>query len=128
MDLGRKNKPLLLPLLLTGLVIGSGILIYFFANFREERSIQKYFETLQKGNLTKAYQLWGPTNEYTYEDFIIDWGPKGYYGQIKLFKIVDSKSQGSGVIVMVQLNNLRKPIGFWVERKSQKLGFSPKFF
>ena len=128
MDSPKKEKPQLLPLFLAGLVVGLGILIYFFANFREEKTIQKYFETLRQGNLPEAYQLWGPTDEYTYCDFMIDWGPKGYYGKIKRFEIVSSKSQGTGVVIMVQLNNLRKPIGFWVKRKTQKIGFSPIAF
>ena len=128
MDSPKTEKLQLLPILLTGLVVGLGILIYFFANFREEKTIQEYFETLRQGNLPKAYQLWGPTDEYSYRDFMIDWGPKGYYGKIKRFEIVSSKSQGTGVVIMVQLNNLRKPIGFWVERKTQKIGFSPIAF
>ena len=46
----KTEKLQLLPILLTGLVVGLGVLIYFFANFREEKTIQEYFESLRQGN------------------------------------------------------------------------------
>ena len=123
-----KNRPLAAPLVFAGAAIGIGILIYFFANFREERAVRLCLESLQEGDLPKAYQLWGPTEEYTYDDFLKDWGEKGYYGRVRRFEIVGSKGRGSGVIVMVQINNLKRPIAFWVERKDRTIGFSPTEF
>ena len=117
---------------LGGAAVGLGILIYFFANFREERAVQKCFEALQNGDLPAAYQIWGPTKEYTYQDFLKDWGEGGYFGRVRNFQIVDSKSTGSGVIVRVQIKTdegqLRIPIAFWVERKDLTIGFSPTDF
>ncbi|PYV37626.1 MAG: hypothetical protein DMG06_27590 [Acidobacteria bacterium] len=56
----------------------------------------------------------------------MDWGGKQrYYGRPKDFKILDSQTRRSGVIVYVQINHLKKPMAFWVERKTQALGFSP---
>ncbi len=127
-----KDRPLMMPVLLVGTAVGLGILIYFFANFREERAVQRCMEALQNGDLTGAYQIWGPTEEYTYQDFLEDWGEDGYYGRVRDFKIVESKSKGSGVIVRVQLTTsegiLRSPIAFWVERKDQTIGFAPTDF
>ena len=120
-----KDRPLIMPILLAGSVISIGLLIYLFGNFREEQAVRKCMEALKSEDLISAYQLWGPTEEYTYQDFLKDWGEQGYYGQVKHFHILRSKWKGSGVIVMVQINNLRKPIAFWVERKTRTIGFSP---
>ncbi len=127
-----KNRLLKTPLILAGAVVGLGILIYFFANFREERAVQRCFEALQGGDLDAAYQIWGPTEQYTFKDFLQDWGEEGYYGRVRSFRIVESESQGSGVIVRVQLRTdegqLRIPISFWVERKDLTIGFAPTEF
>ena len=65
-----KNRLLKTPLILAGAAVALGILIYFFANFREERAVQKCFEALQQGDLEAAYQIWGPTEQYTFKDFL----------------------------------------------------------
>jgi len=127
-----KSRLLKTPLILAGAAVFLGILIYFFANFREERAVQRCFEALQRGDLNAAYQIWGPTEQYTFKDFLLDWGEDGYYGRVRDFKIVESESQGSGVIVRVQLRTdagqLRIPIPFWVERKDLTIGFAPTEF
>ena len=127
-----KNRLLKTPLILAGAAVFLGILIYFFANFREERAVQKCFEALQGGDLDAAYQIWGPTEQYTFKDFLQDWGEDGYYGRVRSFRIVESESQGSGVIVRVQIRTdegqLRIPIPFWVEREDQTIGFAPTEF
>ena len=120
------------PLILAGAAVGLGILIFFFANFREERAVQRCFEALHRGDLEAAYQIWGPTEEYTFKDFLQDWGEDGYYGRVRSFRIVESESQGSGVIVRAQIRTdegqLRVPIAFWVERKDRSIGFAPGDF
>ena len=130
-QLGR-NRLLKTPLILAGAAVGLGILIFFFANFREERAVQRCFEALHRGDLEAAYQIWGPTEEYTFKDFLQDWGEDGYYGRVRSFRIVESESQGSGVIVRVQIRTdegqLRVPIAFWVERNDRSIGFAPADF
>ena len=123
-----KHRPLTMPLILAGAAVALVIVFYFFVNFREERAVQRCFEALQEGDLAAAYQNWGPTEEYTFKDFLKDWGEDGYYGQVRYFRIVESESMGSGVIVRVQINNLARPIAFWVERKDRSIGFSPTEF
>lgn len=123
-----KTRLLKTPLILAGAAVGLGILIYFFANFREERAVQKCFEALHRGDLEAAYRIWGPTEHYTFKDFLQDWGEDGYYGKVRYFKIVESESRGSGVIVRVQINNLARPIAFWVEREDRSIGFAPTDF
>ena len=121
----RKDRSLRVPLVLALVVVAACLLLYRFANFREERAVRLFLEELNAGNYPKAYQLWGPSAAYSYKDFMADWGEQGYYGRPKNFKILDSRTRGSGVIVYIELNHLKKPIAFWVERKTRALGFSP---
>jgi hypothetical protein len=121
-----RRSPLLRPpaLLALGAVIAV-LLVYKFANFREERLVKRFLEELRSGDFQRAYQTWGPSKGYTYEDFMADWGGRGYYGKLQRFKILESKTRGSGVIVMVEFSHLKRPVPFWVERRTQTLGFSP---
>ena len=121
----RKDGSLRVPLVLALVVVVAFLLLYRFANFREERAVRLFLEELNAGNYPKAYQLWGPSAAYSYKDFMADWGEQGYYGRPKSFKILDSRTRGSGVIVYVKIDHLKKPMAFWVERKTQTLGFSP---
>jgi len=101
------------------------LLIYKFGNFREERLVQKFLEELKAGNFQQAYQTWGPTPGYAYKDFMADWGGNGYYGKIGASRILESKTEGSGVIVMVEFSHLKRPVALWVERRTRTLAFSP---
>ena len=121
----RKDRPLRVPSILALVVVAACLLLYQFANFREERAVRLFLEELQAGNYPKAYQLWGPSAAYSYQDFMADWGEPGYYGRPKNFKILDSQTRRSGVIIYVRINHLKNPVAFWVERKTRTLGFSP---
>jgi hypothetical protein len=101
------------------------LLIHRFANFREEWRVKNFAEELRAGNFQRAYQTWGPSNGYRYEDFMADWGHNGYYGRVREFKILKSETRGSGVVVMVEFKHLKRPVALWVERKTQAISFSP---
>jgi hypothetical protein len=121
-----RGSPLLRPPVLLALgAVFVVLLVYKFANYREERLVKRFLEELRSGDFQRAYQTWGPSKGYTYEDFMADWGGGGYYGKVQEFKILESKTRGSGVIVMVEFSHLKRRIPFWVERRTQTLGFSP---
>ena len=101
------------------------LLIYRFGNYREEQLVKRFLEALRSGDYPKAYEVWGPSKEYKFADFMADWGGRGYYGKVAGFKILQSKTRGSGVIVTVGFSHLKKPVHIWVERKTHTLGFSP---
>jgi hypothetical protein len=116
---------------------GSFTTWYFLRYQTEKNTITRFFETLARGDLKQAYQLWRPSNTYTYDDFFSDWGPNGYYGTVKSFRIVAAhRPRGaSGVIVVVefspeapfpnQRNDRVKEVSIWVERRDQSLSFPP---
>ena len=102
------------------------ILIYDFANIWEERAVDQFLSTLQEGDFERAYQLWQPSESYTYRDFLRDWSERGDYGKIRKFEITASESKGiSGVIVTVRINNVSPPLDLWVGRKTKALSYSP---
>jgi len=101
------------------------LLLYRFGNIREEWVVKRFLEELKSGDFQKAYQTWGPTSGYSYQDFMADWGGNGYYGKICDYKIGRSKTEGTGVIVEVEFSHLKFPVYLWVERKTRMLGFSP---
>jgi len=119
------NRPLLFPISLALVVVAGCLLVYRFANFREERVVRQFLNELKAGNYQQAYRIWGPSSTYSYEDFMSDWGQHGYYGKVTSYKILDSETRGSGVVIYVEFNHLKKPMAFWVERKTRVLGFAP---
>ncbi len=121
----QKSRPLLVPVGLALAVIAACLLLYRFANFREERVVRQFLDEVKAGNYQQAYKVWGPSSTYSYGDFTSDWGERGYYGKVTGYRIVDSQTRGTGVVVYVKFEHLKKPMAFWVERKTRALGFAP---
>src|SRR5208282_5535916 len=87
-------------------VVVAGTSYVAFRNYPEERAISHFLTTLEEGNYQQAYQLWQPSSTYRYQDFLHDWGERGDYGKIRTFKVMGSRSKGSGtVIVTVTIND-----------------------
>lgn len=102
---------------------GAGYLV--LRNFPEERAISHFLNTLEQGDYQAAYQLWQPSSSYSFQDFMHDWGERGDYGKIRVFKILGSRSKGSGtVIVTVTINNEEPPLELLVDRKTKGLAYS----
>jgi hypothetical protein len=118
----RKYWPLLVIVIVVGGVIG-----YFaFHNLPEKRAVADFLTQLEQGNYKEAYRLWQPAPDYTYDDFLHDWGPKGDYGKVREFKIVAAESKGSElVIVVVTINNQTPALALLVDRKTKGLAYSP---
>jgi hypothetical protein len=117
------GRYILIPL---GVVIIVGIAVIAFRNFLEERAISRFLTTLEAGNYRDAYQLWQPSDTYSYEDFLNNWGDGGDYGKIRSFKILGSQSRGkASVIVFVAINDETPPRELVVDRKTKGLAFSP---
>ena len=118
----RKYWPLLVIIVVVGGLIG-----YFaFHNLPEKRAVANFLTQLEQGNYKEAYKLWQPAPDYTYDDFMHDWGPKGDYGKIREFKILDAESKGSAIaIVIVTINNQTPALALLVDRKTKGLAYSP---
>lgn len=122
----KPKKKLSLPLIMAMAAVLTVLVVYFFGNFRQERVVKRFIAELQRGNYQQAYQIWGPTNEYPFPNFMTDWGgPSSYYGRIQGYKILASKTRGNGVIVAVEFDHLKYPVYFWVDLKNNTLSYSP---
>ncbi len=91
--------------------------------------------------MNRAYQLWKPGPSYAMQDFLADWGPSGYYGPVKSYRIVKASSlrEASGVIVTVHVSPFSpfpvaedfeksrrtRTVRVWVETKDKSFTFPP---
>ena len=115
---------------------------YFFHFYPEKRVAQRFFDTLVAGDFQTAYKIWKPSQSYSYQDFLDDWGPKGYYGPVKSYEIESAQSPrhgGSGVIIVVVLspdqpfpadtdatkNKRLREVRLWVESRDNSFSFPP---
>ena len=118
---------------------------YLMRYHTEKNTVRRFLTTVAAGNLEEAYKLWKPAETYSYKDFQEDWGPSGYYGPVKSFRIEDASvmkrgsESASGVIVTVAVSpyspfpanndeakqNKTKEARLWVQFKDQSLGFAP---
>jgi hypothetical protein len=85
-------------------VIAAVVLWYSFRFYPEQRAAQRFFNALVAGDTNAAYQLWKPQPSYRVQDFTADWGPYGYYGPVKSYKILRlSAPEGSSNSVAVEV-------------------------
>ena len=64
------------------------VLWFTFRYYPEKKAAANFFDALVAGDTNKAYELWKPSATYGLSDFAADWGPGGYYGPVKSYKIV----------------------------------------
>ena len=97
-----------LKLVAGALVILAAVVLYLTLRFYpEQRAAQHFFDALVAGDNNKAYELWKAKPSYRIQDFLTDWGPYGYYGPVKSYKIMKISSpsdSASSVAVEVALS------------------------
>jgi len=78
------------------------VALYFqFRYYPEKKAADRFFDALVAGDTAKAYELWKPGPSYTMKDFLADWGPQGYYGPVKSYRIVRAKApSGSNAVAI----------------------------
>jgi len=81
---------------------------YLVRFYPEKKAAEHFFNALVVGDTQLAYQIWKPQGgSYSYSDFLDDWGPSGYYGPIKSYRIESAQAPprgGSGVIVVAEVS------------------------
>jgi len=68
------------------------VLWFTFRYYPEKKAAANFFDALVAGDTNKAYDLWKPSASYKLTDFTADWGPGGYYGPVKSYKIMGAKA------------------------------------
>ena len=121
------------------LVLGVWYLLRFYP---EKRAAERFMDAVVAGDTSRAYQIWKPQASYTYQDFLEDWGPAGYYAPVKSYRIESAQEPpkgGSGVVVVVEIspfqpfpadsdaakNRRTREVRIWVERSDKSLSFPP---
>ena len=122
------------------LLLVVAVLAWTLRYWPEERRVDRFFSALQAKNYEQAYALWmndpdwkqhaQQYERYPFTAFYQDWGPKGEYGVIQSYHIEGTaeppgKRAGSGVVVVVTVNQHPEKAHIWVEKESKTLSFSP---
>lgn len=126
-----------------------GVLIVFLIVFlvwrsvrydAEEKVASEFFSALAAGNMQQAYNLWHPAPDYSFNDFEDDWGPKGFYGPVKSFKIDSAEAPRksiTSVAVKVLVSAVSpfpkdeskaKTVVIWVNRANHSLSSPPPLY
>ncbi len=131
----QRRKAIVVVAIASVLVLAA--LAYAFRNLPYERVVDHFFDALERNDFETAYGIWlndpnwkqnqAQHANYTFHDFYVDWGPGGEWGVIRSHRIVGSAAPkgGSGVVVVVKVNERAEDARIWVERKDKTLTFSP---
>jgi hypothetical protein len=131
--------------IITGVVfvaLLAGFIAYQLRFHTEEKTLRHFMDAVVAGKMDDAYRIWKPSETYSFKDFLEDWGPEGYYGPIKSYRlehIEKNKPNASGVVATIELSPYQpfpddhdaakqsktKEVRLWVEFKDQSLGFPP---
>jgi hypothetical protein len=118
-----------------------GYLWYPFVYYREEKTVERFLNQVIAGNTEQAYQIWKPSESYTLPRFNEDWGPLGYYGPVKSYRMdrPEHIKGGSAADIIVDVStenpfpsdndvakqNKIKQVHLWVDFKDQSITFPP---
>jgi len=117
------NKPRVMTFTAVALVVALGVTLYFvFRYYPEKKVVGQFFDALVAGQTDRAYGLWKPTQSYRKDDFLADWGPGGYYGPVKSYKIMDAKTpkRSESVAVNIAISPYAPMPPEWDAEKSRK--------
>ena len=123
------------------LLMAFGIWFFFLRFISEKHTVIHFMDAVTSGNYRLAYQIWKPHGTYSYEDFLADWGDKGYYAPLKSYQIEAASfppNGGSGVVVVVEISPFAsfpgkndpnggrdREVRLWVETNDQSISFPP---
>ena len=138
----KPQKSRAMAFTVAGLAFALIVISYFaFRYYPEKRAAEHFFDALVSGDTATAYQLWKPGASYEMKDFMADWGPEGYYGPVKSYKIlkVSSPVGANAIAVRVALSPFTpmpdigdaeksrktKVLSVWVLTKDKSFSFPP---
>jgi hypothetical protein len=124
------------------IILAVVVFLYLTRYNSEKNVINGFFQAIEQKDFDKAYGIYQGDpdwkqhpekyNNYTINQFKLDWGPSSEYGTITSHQIdcaleppKKEFTSASGVVVVVTINNLQKPRSMWVEKKSKSITDSP---
>jgi hypothetical protein len=115
---------------------------YPFVYYREVNTIRHFIIDVTRGDMQPAYEVWKPSPSYSFKDFMDDWGPEGYYGPVKSYRLgrPEHIKNGSAAEIVLDVSpsqpfpdktdalklNKTKEVRLWVEFRDQSISFPPE--
>lgn len=103
----KPGKSRVMAFTIAALAFTLAVVLWFtFRYYPEKKATANFFDALVIGDTNKAYDLWKPSASYKMSDFTADWGPGGYYGPVKSYKIMSAKAprQSNSIEVNVAIS------------------------
>ena len=98
------KKPRVMAFTAAALVLVAVVILWFtFRYYPEKKAAEHFFNAVQAGDTSTAYTLWKPSTSYSMNDFLADWGPTGYYGPVKSYKIMGAKAPDNSTSIAVNV-------------------------
>lgn len=92
-EVEKPRKSRVMAFTVAALAFTLAVVLWFtFRYYPEKKAAAHFFDALVAGDTNKAYELWKPSETYRLSDFTADWGPSGYYGPVKSYKIMGAKA------------------------------------
>lgn len=127
---------------IVALAVALVVIFYFaFRYYPEKRAVEHFFDALLAGDTAAAYQIWKPGASYEMKDFLADWGPQGYYGPVKSYKLLKASAplKANAVAVRVAISPFSpmpdasdaeksrktRVLSIWVLTKDKSFSFPP---
>jgi hypothetical protein len=138
----KPHKSRAMGFTIVALVVALVVIFYFaFRYYPEERAVKHFFDALVADDTATAYQLWKPGASYEMKDFLADWGPEGYYGPVKSYKILKSSAPRVSNMIAVRVafspfspmpdasdaekSRKTRVLSIWVLTKDKSFSFPP---
>jgi hypothetical protein len=135
-----KNRRRVILAIVVVVFIAGGL--WWALRYHKERvTILHFMNAVIAGNMQQGYQIWKPSQSYSFKDFQDDWGPTGYYGPIKSFRVAKTEHLrgGSGVEIKIRLSPYQpfpenddvakqsktKEVVLWVQFSDESISFPP---
>jgi hypothetical protein len=139
-DKPHKSHAMAITLGAVALVLA--LVLYFtFRYYPEKKATGEFFDAVVAGDTDKAYGLWKPSANYKMNDFLADWGPQGYYGPVKSYKITSAKAPSESTSIEVTIlvspfapfpdssdadkSRKTKVVTLWVQKSDKSFSFPP---
>jgi len=138
----KPQKSRAMAFTIVALVLVVAVVLWFTLRYYpEKKAAEHFFTALTSDDASKAYELWKPSSNYTMKDFLADWGPSGYYGPVKSFKIMGAKAPRNSNSIEVSVaispftpmpdaseaekSRKTKVVTLWVLPSDKSLSFPP---
>ena len=103
-EVEKPRKSRVMAFTMAALAFTLAVVLWFtFRYYPEKKAAEHFFDALVAGDTNKAYELWKPSETYRLSDFTADWGPSGYYGPVKSYKIMGAKAPRKSVSIEVDV-------------------------